>query len=792
MRSPRREATPVAINSEIAELIELCTKKLASSGISKERAETLGMKPMPAKTIKSMGYWKAWGGMPALLIPYLDPFSGELVRRNNVDMHRVRCLREPPAPPKDFPKYLQPAKTGAVAYFPMVDTIDWPKVLNDPTAPLIITEGELKATCAALRGFTTLAIGGVWNFRKGEALLPELLQIKWTDRTAFIAFDSDAAVKPQIREAMRLLANLLIEQGAKVFRVVLPNEGEKTGLDDLLLADDGPAVLSRLLETAEVMDLVPDLPVIQVVAGELNRVATEAENALIASNAPIYQRGVSLVRPRYFEVQRKDGGVALQGGLGSMTTPATVDVLCGVSEFKRWDARAGRLVTIDPPTKVVDILLSRAGHWRLPPIDGVITAPTLRPDGSVITAAGYDPATHLYHLADPSLRVPPIPERPTKAEAEAALESLQELLDEFPFETDTDRAVVLAGILTLVARGMFDVVPGFVFSASTPGSGKSYLTDLIAAIGTGQVAPSMNGEDHNEMVKHLVAKVIQGAPLISIDNVNGALWGAFLCQLIERRRITVRPLGESRDIEMEARITFFANGNGITLRGDLVRRCLKATIDAEVERPELREFKKNPMAMVMSDRGAYLAAAMTVVRAYLAAGKPDAAKPQLGSFEDWSDVIRSSLIWLGCADVVGSIEAARDDDDELEAKHQFFATVPDFLLNTEVDTKTIVTTARSRSPTTGDELGEMMWPEFHAAVLAVAGERGTIDSSKLGYWLKAQRNAVFGDRRLKAVTADKDTKHHGSRKWIIEANGPPRPVAVVAAPPRSTTRRVKY
>ncbi len=70
-----------------------------------------------------------------------------------------------------------------------------------------------------------------------------------------------------------------------------------------------------------------------------------------------------------------------------------------------------------------------------------------------------------------------------------------------------------------------------------------------------------------------------------------------------------------------------------------------------MERPEERIFTGNPVATVQADRGRYVAAALTIARAYAAASRPNPA-PRLASFEAWSDTIRSALIWLGCADPV--------------------------------------------------------------------------------------------------------------------------------------------
>ncbi|MBI4183755.1 MAG: topoisomerase, partial [Proteobacteria bacterium] len=50
--------------------------------------------------------------------------------------------------------------------------------------------------------------------------------------------------------------------------------------------------------------------------------------------------------------------------------------------------------------------------------------------------------------------------------------------------------------------------------------------------------------------------------------------------------------------------------------------------------------------------------------AYIAAGQPDLA-PRLASFEGWSNIVRSPLMWLGRADPVDTMEVARNEDPQL-------------------------------------------------------------------------------------------------------------------------------
>jgi putative DNA primase/helicase len=82
------------------------------------------------------------------------------------------------------------------------------------------------------------------------------------------------------------------------------------------------------------------------------------------------------------------------------------------------------------------------------------------------------------------------------------------------------------------------------------------------------------------------------------------------------------------------------------IAGDMTRRVIVGRLDAGVERPEEREFQTDPVKIVMADRVKYVAAALIVVRAYLAAGQPDKLK-SLASYGACSDLVRSSLAWLG-------------------------------------------------------------------------------------------------------------------------------------------------
>jgi putative DNA primase/helicase len=401
-------------------------------------------------------------------------------------------------------------------------------------------------------------------------------------------------------------------------------------------------------------------PVIRVEAGALHEIATQAEAALIQAAMPVYARGGEIMRPIVEDVAAFKGRRTKIVRLKAVTADMLRDFLCRAARWEKYVARSRKFVAVDPPHDVAKIILARDGDWSFPRLSGVITTPRLRPDGSILSEPGYDSAIGLLLLAAPSM--PAIQERPRRETALEALALLDELLNEFPFVSDADRSVALSALMTPVARGALQVAPLHAVTAPEAGTGKSYVMDIASTIATGEIAPVIAaGRTEEETEKRLSAELMTGQPIVSIDNLNGDLGGDFVCQAIERPLIKPRILGRSENKRIENTVTLFGNGNNMKLVGDVVRRVILCSLDANMERPELRHFRGDPVATVLANRGRYIAAVLTIVRGYLAAGCP---KPcaSFASFDDWSRLIRSPLVWLGRADPVVTTEVARADD----------------------------------------------------------------------------------------------------------------------------------
>ena len=489
---------------------------------------------------------------------------------------------------------------------------------------------------------------------------------KWFEgrKTVYILEDNDA---PGRKHAVKVARNLVdIVDEVRIVRFPDVPEGE----DVTYWLNELKHTKAELLERAEAAPAFSDLPIITLIESDLSRVVDETMEAMKAARVPVLIRAGRLVEPLWSEERPAAGGHKTTTTiLRHLGIPNLRYIMMKhVARIQKYDGRKKTEIMVKPSNELLEMILQH-GHGPFPRVAGVINAPTMRPDGTIFSAPGYDEATRLWYHPAGNLTLPDIPDKPTKDEARAALKVLNDLLIEVAFSKENNlqalnRSVALAAILTAVLRGAFDLAPLFLFLAYAAGTGKSFLVDIIATIVSGRWCPVITyASTREEMEKRLGALLLEGAPLISIDNLSGDLKGDLLAQMVERPLIKPRILGKSETPECEWRGVLFATGNNVRLVGDMTRRGLICNLDAVEETPEEREFKFNPIAMVSADRGKYVGAALTIARAYRAAGKRVKCK-QLGSYGDWSRVVREPLLWLEEEDPVKSMDQARKHDPE--------------------------------------------------------------------------------------------------------------------------------
>ena len=366
-----------------------------------------------------------------------------------------------------------------------------------------------------------------------------------------------------------------------------------------------------------------------------------------------YQRAGLLVRIGTIPAGQANGVCRDEPSPGviSFDTPGLVDWCSKIATFTQWDGRKKDLKEVDPPSAAVRAMLSRRGMWSLPALAGFISAPSIRPDGSILDTPGFDCATGLFaHFRKGEF--PPIPAHPSKDDAARALELLCEVFREFPYTIPAGRSVAVSAVLTALVRQSLPSAPMHIFTAPRPRSGKDKQLRCAALISTGALPVTVSqSEDEAEFQKRLLGILMDGAPVISINNVERPLHSESLCSIITEGTWASRILGSTNLTRVGTAVTLCASGNNLTLAGDLNERAIVSEIDPKCERPEERAFEQDDLEGEVRRRRHELAVAgITVIRAYLAAGTPDVGLKPWGGFEDWSVWVRSPLVWLGMTD----------------------------------------------------------------------------------------------------------------------------------------------
>lgn len=510
------------------------------------------------------------------------------------------------------------------------------------------------------------------------------------------------------------------------------------------LDDDGPATSldDRASDQSALVD-PGERPVIQFMEAELPSMVNAAAAALVNSGAPIYARGTSLVLPvRMADVSVKSSRVKRDDAATILVPLEEAGLVEKLTAQALWLKFSRQRMEWEPaacPPIVAKTLIARRGDWPFPQLRAVISAPTLRPDGSILSTKGFDHETGLLFASD--LNWPTIPDAPSQEDAEAALSRLADVISTFPFASDADSSAALAMILTALARTSLPAAPLFGVNAPTPGTGKSKLIDIAAILATGHAASVMRApSNEDELQKHIAAALMEGDTFLTLDNVEYPLRSEFLCQVLTQGSVSVRVLGESRRLHLPTCVSLAATGNSLRVAGDLTRRTVLINLDAKMERPEERTFKTDAIDIAKARRADLVTAGLTVLRAFIVNRGPKII-PALGGFEAWSNLVRSALQWLGEADPLANAEKVRDRDPERERTMAVLNALP---------RETQWSVADIARWIEGDRQRADYERQYEALTEALSEfvERGNLNRQRFGKFLQKHVDRIVDGRRI--------------------------------------------
>jgi hypothetical protein len=697
----------------------------------------------------------------ALVFPYRN-LAGEVNGFARAKPHSPRTCKGKPN------KYEQPAGQPARAYFPVASLA----LLRDGVSDVFVTEGEKKALALSQLVLAAIGLGGVWSWRKKgtDELIDDLLSIHWEGRRAYISFDWDpkSETRRKVAEAARRLARALRQAGAKeVYLVELPPgpDGGKQGPDDLIVAHDADAYLALVEQAKPVPDLV------QVVLGtDEHRVNAECEAALVARAMNLYQRGGSLVRVLRHEPEGKQRIVRPAAAPIIRPLPAallreelTAHVEC-VRRVKMKEGFEDRPASL--PGHVVSTIHVR-GHWRgLPSLEAVYSHPVLLPDGSVLAEPGYHSDSGLMLWLPDGLHIS-VPHQPSYAEMVYARQALRRVVCDFPFKDECHESAWLAFLLTPLARPAFTgPVPLAFADGNVPGCGKGLVLDTAFLIVTGRSASvATYTNDQEELRKVITTVALDGDEMVLFDNVSGAFGNATLDRLLTGASWEDRILGGNTKYDGPMLTLFSATGNNVYPVGDTPRRLLPIRLESDLENPEDRDDFKIPKLReyVLQHRGRLLSAALTILRAYCAEGRPDQKLRPWGSYEGWSDLIRGTIVWAGMADPgEARMELRRVASPETTALADLLAGILHLDPKGQGLTVADILSTCETCQYMGDE--EVKALREALCTLCPRLERNGLPSTKsIGVRFHQVRGRVIGNLRLEQLL----TNHHSSNRWRV-------------------------
>ncbi|WP_433516470.1 hypothetical protein ACQP2T_13410 [Nonomuraea sp. CA-143628] len=361
---------------------------------------------------------------------------------------------------------------------------------------------------------------------------------------------------------------------------------------------------------------------------------------------------------------------------------------------------------VTPPRAILSAVLAGKTWPKLPVLRGVIGAPVLRRNGTLLQEPGYDKETGLYLAAKVAL--PPVPDQPTPDQVAAAREFLLErFLRDFPWSSAADWANYVALLATPILRHFTrSLTPFALIDATMPASGKSILTAGPGMLYGQRVMPWPYAEE--ELRKAITAVLTEQVGVVIWDNLaeGTVIDSATLAALVTAGVWSDRQLGVSRNITGVNDRLWMATGNNLQVGGDMASRTVRVHLDPNMPRPEQRDQTTfgiphlDQWITSPANQHTVLWHLLILVLDWTRAGAPRAAGLDMRQFTPWAQHLGGFLAHHGIEGFLANAADVRGIDED-ETRWRAFLACWHTLHG--IEPKTAAELRRSAEP---DHLGE--------------------------------------------------------------------------------------
>lgn len=254
-----------------------------------------------------------------------------------------------------------------------------------------------------------------------------------------------------------------------------------------------------------------------------------------------------------------------------------------------------------------------------------------------------------------------------------ASEYLLDVYSGFPFVDAASKANAIGLAFTAAALRVMrpnELVPVHAGIATAQGSGKTVVTAELPGVMSGGYDSPTFTEDDGETRKVITTTLTNtSARVLCWDNVDPAdtFESGVIAKLVTSTRWSDRLLGGNTQVSRPQDRVWTVTGNNLKPGRDMAARTVPIHLDARMEKPGTRQFevRLDDEATLRSMRPALIRAVLTIVRAWVLAGSPEASNdPTMRQFTAWARRCGGLLEFIGVEGHLGNLDSIVEQDSD--------------------------------------------------------------------------------------------------------------------------------